>query len=353
MSSAESAANPTVSVVLPVRREGAEFATTLTRVLGQDYPAITEVLVVDGMSDDGTRSVVRSMAERDRRVRLLDNPRRIVPTAMNVGIAAATGAIIVRVDGHTRIRPDYVSRCVAALRESRASCVGGRMDAVGETFVGRIVAAATSGPFGVGNSHFHYSDTARFTETVYLGAWPKETLVRAGGFDEEMVRDQDDELNYRLRKAGGSVWLDPAIRSEYTPRGSLVRLWSQYRQYGLWKVRVFQKHPSMLRWRHFVPAVFVLAAAAAAGLALTVPWGWWLLAGGTTIYLGAAAVAAMATPAAPAERLVMPVVFATIHTAYGTGFLAGLVRFLPRWFKDPSGRGASRSFAPDLEEKRP
>lgn len=352
MRSADPAA-PTVSVILPVRREGREFAATLTRVLEQDYPAIVEVLVVDGMSDDETRSVVLRFAEGDGRVKLLDNPGRIVPTAMNVGIRAAAGTVIVRVDGHTRIRPDYVSRCVAALAASRADCVGGRMDAVGDSFIGRAVAAATSGPFGVGNSHFHYSETPRTTETVYLGTWPRETLVRAGGFDEEMVRDQDDELNYRLRKAGGTVWLDPSIRSEYTPRGSLLKLWSQYLQYGVWKVRVFQKHPSMMRWRHFAPSACVLAAIAGVVLALTVPWGRFVLAAGAAAYLLAAAVAAIRTPASPTERLVMPVVFATIHGAYGTGFLLGLVRFLPRWFEDASRRGPSRRFTSDMERKRP
>jgi glycosyltransferase involved in cell wall biosynthesis len=351
MSSTDPSAEPTVSVVLPVRREGPGFAATLTRILQQDYPAIVDVLVVDGMSDDQTREVVRGLSARDARIRLLDNPGLIVPTAMNVGIRAATGAIIVRVDGHTRIDPDYVGRCVAALGASLASCAGGRMDPVGDTFIGRAVAAATSGPFGVGNSHFHYSDIPRFTDSVYLGAWPRETLLRAGGFDEEMVRDQDDELNYRLRKLGGTVWLDPSIRSEYTPRGSLLKLWSQYREYGLWKVRVFQKHPAMMRWRHFVPVAFVMAAVAGLGLAVTVPWGRWLLAAGAALYLSAAAVAALATPTGVTERLVMPIVFLTIHTAYGTGFLAGLVRFLPRWFEDPSR--PERKPASGLEEKRP
>ncbi len=353
MSSTDRSATPAVSVVLPVRREGPGFGATLTRVLEQDYAAIVEVLVVDGMSDDQTREVVRRFSERDPRVRLLDNPGLIVPTAMNVGIRAAKGAIIVRVDGHTRIDRDYVSRCVAALSASFASCAGGRMDAVGDTFIGRAVAGATSGPFGVGNSHFHYSETPRFTESVYLGAWPRDTLLRAGGFDEEMVRDQDDELNYRLRKLGGTVWLDPAIRSEYTPRGSLLKLWSQYRQYGFWKVRVFQKHPAMMRWRHFAPAAFVIAAGAGLGLAVTVPWGGMILAAGATLYLAAAAVAALATPAGPAERLVIPLVFLTIHTAYGTGFLAGLVRFFPRWFKDPFRPEPGHKLASGLEEKRP
>lgn len=353
MRSTDPSLSPTVSVILPVRREGRGFAATLTRVLEQDYPAIAEILVVDGMSDDDTRQVVAGFAARDPRVKLLDNPGRIVPTAMNVGIRAATGSIVVRVDGHTRIQPDYVSRCVEALAASRADCVGGRMDAVGDSFIGRAVAAATSGPFGVGDSHFHYSQTPRFTETVYLGSWQKESLVRAGGFDEEMVRNQDDELNYRIRKAGGTVWLDPSIRSEYTPRGSLLKLWSQYRQYGLWKVRVFQKHPPMMRWRHFVPAAFVLAALTAGVLAVTVPWGRYALAGGAAVYVMAAILAAMRTPARPSERMVMPLVFATIHAAYGTGFLVGLVRFFPHWFKDPSGGGPSRGFASGLERKRP
>lgn len=353
MRSADPAAVPTVSVVLPVRREGPGFAATLTRVVQQDYAAIVEVLVVDGMSDDQTREVVRRFSSQDARVKLLDNPGLIVPTAMNVGIRAAHGAIIVRVDGHTRIDPDYVRRCVAALSASSASCAGGRMDAVGDTFIGRVVAAATSGPFGVGNSHFHYSATPRFTESVYLGAWPRETLLRAGGFDEEMVRDQDDELNYRLRKLGGTVWLDPAIRSEYTPRGSLLKLWSQYRQYGFWKVRVFQKHPAMMRWRHAVPAAFVIGAGTTLGLALIVPWGRWLLAAAAALYLAAAAVAALATRATAAERLVMPIVFLTVHTAYGTGFLAGLVRFFPRWFKDAARPEPERGRAAGLEEKRP
>jgi glycosyltransferase involved in cell wall biosynthesis len=353
MNSTDRPDETTVSVVLPVRREGRGFATTLTRILEQDYPAIVEVLVVDGMSDDATREVVGEFSARDPRFKLLDNPGLIVPTAMNVGIRAATGAIIVRVDGHTRIGPDYVRRCVAALRASSASCAGGRMDAVGVTFIGRVVAAATSGPFGVGNSHFHYSEEPRFTESVYLGAWPRATLLRVGGFDEEMVRDQDDELNYRLRKLGGTVWLDPAIRSEYTPRGSLLKLWSQYRQYGFWKIRVFQKHPTMLRLRHFVPAAFVLAALTGIVLAVAVPWGRWLLAAGAALYLAGAVAAALATPTRWAERAAMPLVFLTIHAAYGAGFLAGLVRFFPLWFKTPSGPDAEPKLASGHEEERP
>jgi len=330
---------PFVSIVLPVRNEGKRFEETLDRVLAQDYPAsLMEVLVVDGLSDDATPEVVRAVAARDARVRLLANPGRIVPPAMNIGIRSAKGDVVVRIDGHTRIAADYVRRCVEALRASGASCAGGRMDTVGRTFVGRLVAAATSGRFGVGDSAFHYADTPRFTETVYMGAWPREALVRVGGFDEEMVRDQDDELNYRIRKQGGTVWLDPSIRSEYTPRGSFVKLWKQYYEYGYWKVRVFQKHPSMMRWRHFVPAAFVASGIAAVAM-LAFPWAPWVLAAGAALYAAAAAVAAAVAHASLVEKLALPSVYFTIHSAYGAGFLVGLVRFLPRWFHDRPWRG--------------
>lgn len=330
---------PFVSVVLPVRNEGRAFAATLETIAAQDYPASRmEVLVSDGMSDDATRDVVRELAARDPRFRLIDNPGRIVPHAMNRAIEAARGEFIVRVDGHTRIASDYVSRCVAAWRESGAACVGGRMDAVGATAVGRLVALATSSPFGVGNSHFHYGTTPRFTDSVYLGAWPRAILTRLGGFDEEMVRDQDDELNYRLRKHGGRVWLDPSIRSSYTPRGDVRRLWRQYYQYGYWKVRVLQKHPTMLSARHFVPSAFVLAGTAAAVAALFTTWGRVAFAAGTALYLAGAFVAALRLAAKPRERAVLPAVFFILHAAYGSGFLVGLVRFAGHWFDRSTDR---------------
>lgn len=330
-----------VSVILPVRHEGRSFVATLTAVLAQDYPNLVEVLVVDGMSEDATREVVRELAARDPRLKLLDNPGKIVPCAMNVGIRAARGEFIVRVDGHTIVAPDYVSRCVAAWKASGAACVGGRMDAVGATPFGRLVALATGSSFGVGNSHFHYSEEPRFTDSVYLGAWPRATLLAAGGFDEEMVRDQDDELNYRLRKLGGTIWLDPSIVSSYTPRGDLRKLWRQYYQYGLWKVRVFQKHPSMLSLRHFAPSLFVIAGAAAAIAATFTGWGRALFFAGAAIYLAGAFLASLRLPGTVRERLLLPIVFFILHAAYGTGFLVGAFRFAPRWLARETVRGVA------------
>jgi cellulose synthase/poly-beta-1,6-N-acetylglucosamine synthase-like glycosyltransferase len=327
---------PRVSVILPVRHEGTRFAETLEAVLAQDFPALVEVLVVDGMSEDATREVVREIAARDPRLKLLDNPGKIVPCAMNVGIRAAVGEFIVRVDGHTIIAPDYVTRCVAAWKASGAVCVGGRMDAVGTTPVGRLVALATSSSFGVGNSHFHYSQEPRYTDSVYLGAWPRAELLAAGGFDEEMVRDQDDELNYRLRKLGGKIWLDPSIRSTYTPRGDLKKLWRQYYQYGYWKVRVLQKHASMMSARHFAPSLFVLVGVAATVAAISVPAPLFV---GIAIYLAGGWLAAARSSGSFREKLVLPAVFFILHAAYGSGFLMGLLRFFPYWFTGDAGPG--------------
>jgi cellulose synthase/poly-beta-1,6-N-acetylglucosamine synthase-like glycosyltransferase len=342
-----------VTVILPVRREGVAFEDTLRRVLAQDYPQDRmEILVVDGMSDDETRDVGSRLAAQDRRLRLLDNPGRIVPNAMNIGISAAQGSVIVRVDGHTRIAPDYVTRCVEALDASGASCVGGRMDPEGTTPIGRAVAAATSGSFGVGNSHFHFSLEPRFTDSVYLGCWPRRVLVEIGGFDEEMVRDQDDELNYRLRKQGGTVWLDPSIRSWYTPRGSLAKLWKQYYQYGLWKIRVFQKHPAMMRLRHFAPSALVLALAASTLLAVIVRGAWIAPAAILALYLGAAGVASLRSQAGAQERVLLPLVFGVLHAAYGTGFLVGAFKFFRFWFRPEAGRlGLTRLATAGPEEK--
>jgi succinoglycan biosynthesis protein ExoA len=247
---------------------------------------------------------------------------------------------VVRVDGHTIIAPDYVSECVGALGRSRADNVGGPMRALGETWFGKAVAAATSSRFGVGGARFHYSEREEWVDTVYMGTWRRETLERIGLFDEEMVRDQDDELNYRLLDRGGRILLSPRIRSSYSVRGSPRALWRQYFQYGFWKVRVMQKHPRQIRLRQLAPPAFVsgllLSAAAAWSLPAAVPiWGGIPLA--YTMVNAAASIAA-GRSSGWAVVPALPLAFAVIHVAYGLGFLAGLVRFPTGWRIRPDGR---------------
>ncbi len=220
-----------------------------------------ELLVVDGQSTDGTPEIVSRLLEDCApcmSVRLLQNPGQIVSCGMNLGLRQARGEIIVRVDGHTVLAPDYVRQCVEILQSSGADNVGGRMHAVGTNRFGQAVAIATSSHFGVGGGRFHHSDQEEWVDSVYMGTWPRRIFQQVGLFDEELVRDQDDEFNYRLRAAGGKLLQHPKIRSEYSVRSSPARLWSQYFQYGFWKVRVLQKHPLQMSPRQFVPPAFVL-----------------------------------------------------------------------------------------------
>jgi glycosyltransferase involved in cell wall biosynthesis len=323
---------PLVSVVIPMRNEAASIGTLLEGVLAQQYRGHLEVLVVDGESSDDSVRVVERIAARDPRVRLLHNPRHIVPSALNLAIRAARGDVICRIDGHTRIAPDYVSAGVEALRRTGADNVGGPMQAVGGGWFGDAVAVATSSRFGVG-AYFHYGTEEREVDTVYLGMWPRSVFERVGLFDEELVRNQDDEFNYRLRKAGGRVMLIPAMQSWYQNRQTLTALLRQYYQYGRWKVRVLQKHPRQMSWRHFVPPLFVAgvggltvlgAVAPPAGMAARVIFSLYLLA--------ILAVAASATlRRGVAAWLATALAFASIHLAWGAGFLNGLITFAGRW----------------------
>ena len=325
---------PRVSVVMPVRNEEAFLERSLAAIVEQDYPADRlEIIVADGRSDDGTRRVVESFRDRHAGLRLIDNPQKIAAAGLNQAIRAARSEIIVRIDGHTIVAPDYVRQCVAALRRTGADNAGGRMTAVGEGPVGRAVALATSSRFGVGGAAFHYLGREAWVDTVYLGAWPRRVFDRIGLFDESMTRNQDDELNYRLRAHGGRILLSPAIRSRYHNRSTLRSLARQYFQYGLWKVRVLQKHPRQMRPRQLVPALFVAALLASTLAALLVPAAWWLLLAVAGAYGALNLLSSLWTAlrSGPRHLPLLPAVFAILHLAYGAGFLAGLVRFARRW----------------------
>ncbi len=348
--SGRTADRPTVTVIMPVRNEGTFIARSLGAVLEQDYPAeLVQVLVADGMSDDQTREIVEQLAREhpDHAVEIVDNPGGIVPTGFNAALSRASGQVIVRVDGHTVIAEDYVSACVTALEESGADNVGGRMDAQGQGRVAAAIALATSSPFGVGDAQFHYASGEHWVDTVYLGAWRREVFDRVGSFDPEMVRNQDDEFNYRLRAAGGRILLTDRIRSRYYSRASMRKLFRQYRQYGFWKVRVLQKHPKQMSLRQFVPPVF---AAAVVGGAVLAPAsrGVRRVWAATLAAYGLAAVSASVSVARRSgwrHLPLLPVAFAAMHFGYGGGFLVGLLRFAHRW--------RDRTAPPPPRQRRP
>jgi cellulose synthase/poly-beta-1,6-N-acetylglucosamine synthase-like glycosyltransferase len=304
-------------------------------VLAQDYPAdLLQVLVVDGMSDDGTRDVVTKMLACSSNARLLDNPRQIMPAAFNIGLAEARGSVIVLIGGHTVVEPDYVSQCIRILEETGADCVGGSIRTASTTATAQAIAEAMSSPFGVGDARFRTThDRSMWVDTLAFGAYRRQVFARVGLFDEELVRDQDDEFNYRLRAAGGRIWLDPRIRSIKYARSSLRSLWRQYYQYGFWKVRVFQKVPGSARIRHCVPPLFALYVLGGLLATLLFPGLRLAYLAGLLVYLVAnlAVSIRIATRAGWRHLLRLPIAFAILHLSYGLGFWVGIVRFgLPR-----------------------
>lgn len=342
--------SPFISVILPIRNEAQYITDCLNSILSQDYPPyLIEVLVVDGMSDDSTRELVKQFIEKEERkserlyssadpqrdgkpaIYLLDNPARIVPNALNIGLSHAKGEIIIRVDGHCLIDRDYVQRCVELLKITGADNVGGLMRGEGNNIVGQAVSLATSSPFGVGGARFHYSTKACWVDTVYLGAYRREVFDRIGGFDEELVRNQDDEFNFRLLQAGGRIWLDPSIQVTYYARSNFSSLWRQYFQYGLYKVRVIQKRGQVASWRHLVPAGFVVGLALTAFFSLfTGNYLWSLLVAGP--YLLANVMTSLWTARRDWKTLpFLPLTFLTLHLSYGSGFLWGLWRWRRYW----------------------
>ncbi len=325
---------PFVTVIMPVRNEGPFIARSIGSVLAQDYPPDRmEIIVSDGMSTDETRETIRRLEHQYPNLRLIDNVGKIAPTGLNAALRQAHGEVVIRVDGHCEIARDYASQCVKHLFRDRADGVGGPIETIGDT---PAIALAMSSVFGVGGTPFRtVKDRTMLVDTVAFPAYTREAIEKAGQFDEEMVRNQDDEYNYRLRKLGGRILLSPAIRSRYYSRTSLRSLWRQYYQYGYWKVRVLQKHPLQMSWRQFVPPLFVAALVLFAVAALFSSAGRGLFGLVASSYLLANLAASLLVAGRNSWKALprLPVIFAILHLSYGLGFLVGLLRFRKLWGK--------------------
>lgn len=332
---------PRCTVIMPVRNEADFIERSLGSVLAQDYPSdLLQVLVVDGESDDGTRSAVERLARsRPGVVRLMSNPARTAPEALNLGLREASGDagdVIVRVDGHCVIPADYLRRCVRVLGETGVACVGGRMDTVGQTSLASAIATAQGSRFGVGGVAFR-TGAARAgpVDTVAFGAYRRGVFEEVGGFDPELVRNQDDDLNYRLNRAGHTVWLDPSIVSVYFSRASLSSLWRQYYWYGSYKVRVIQKN-GLSSLRHLAPAGLVLALGAGGLASLATRSPVWFAAAAAPYVAASLAAAVWAGRRRLRLMPLLPFAFATMHLAYGIGFLTGLWRWRRGFHRSPT-----------------
>jgi glycosyltransferase involved in cell wall biosynthesis len=319
-----------VSIILPCRNEAAYIAECLDSILATRWPhQALEILVVDGASDDGTRDIIAGYARRFPVIRLLDNPSRIVPTALNIGIRAASGDVIVRMDAHVVYPPEYVPRLVAALEETRADNVGACIvtHPADDSPTARAIATALSHPFGVGNSWFRIgAGERRWVDTVPFGCYRRHVFSRVGLFDEDLVRNQDDEFNHRLIRHGGRILLVPDVVSHYYARGSFRQLARMYYQYGLFKPLAARKIGRIMTVRQLIPAMLVLALF---GLPLLAPFAapartlWQLAAGSYALALALCAARQAKEIGWPAAARVL-IAFPELHLSYGAGFLRGL-----------------------------
>lgn len=330
---------PCVSVVIPCLNEAAHIGSCLDALAAQTaMPAPMEVLVVDGGSTDGTRDILAARESAMDGLRVLDNPQRITPVAMNLGIAAARSEVVVILGAHAEVAPDFVRRNLDALSaHPESGCVGGVVDQVHGDERTRRIGLAMSSPFGVGDARFRTGGLAGHVDTVAFGCYRKAVLDEIGGLDEALVRNQDDELNYRLTEAGWRIWFDPRIRSTYHARSSFGQLFRQYRQYGYWKVFVNKKHLTVTTWRQLAPAAFLLALVVLGGLSVWArfrpPVGWMALATPALwTLLGLWLLGAVGAFAMSGGRLKdAPGVlrsFLTLHLAYGWGYWQGIWHFL-------------------------
>lgn len=316
---------PTVSVIIPVLNEERYIEDCLRCVLDQDYPGDrVEIIVVDGASTDRTREIVQRLAAADGRIRLLSNPKRRTPFAMNIGLAAATGEVVVRIDGHSVIGVDHLRKSVDYLFSSGADHIGGVMRATGRTYLQRAIALAMSSPFGVGTARFRYTRREHDIDTVPFGAFRRETLLRLGGFDERFVIGQDSEFDHRLILSGGRVRVTPEIHTEYYCRDSFKGLSLQYFRYGKAKAKILHKHRSLPSPRAALPGTFVGLVIILLALAPFSPAARRGLRTLLAAYLAGCLGAGTLIAAKGGWRYfpALPPILATLHWSHGLGFLS-------------------------------
>jgi succinoglycan biosynthesis protein ExoA len=329
----------TVSFVMPVRNEEEHIRASLQSLVEQSYPASDcEIIVVDGRSSDRTREIIEELRQRNPQVHCLDNSAGIVPTAMNIGIRAARGEVIIRADGHNVYPRDYAANCVKYLEETGADNVGGPWVTVAadKSFSATLVAAILSSTFGVGNSKFRTSSEEGFVDTVPFGAFRREVFERVGMYNEKLVRNQDNDLNARIRTAGGRIYLTPALTTRYHPVKSFMGLLKYAFKTSKWHVFTLRENRESMGLRHLAPAVFLLlllvllpassVSAVVLALAIVILCAYIL----TGFYFSLRAKSEGKWDVA----LVQPFATFCFHMAYGAGTLFGL-RYL---FRQPSTR---------------
>jgi glycosyltransferase involved in cell wall biosynthesis len=311
---------PGVSVIMPVLNEERHLRAAVRAVLDQEYPGEVEIVLALGPSRDKTDQVAAAL-QSDQRVRTVPSPTGRTPNALNLAIAETRYPVVARVDGHSLLPPGYLRRAVELLDETGADNVGGLMSARGVTDFEQAVAHAMTSKIGVGNAPFHVGGTEGPADTVYLGVFRRTALERVGGYDEEFVRAQDWEMNFRIRDTGGLVWFSPTLSVSYRPRSSLRALARQYFHYGRGRRHVVRTHKGSVNLRYLAPPVALLGVIAGIVVSTFVSlWGLTLPLGYLALVAAGAVVVGRGLPIR--ARVIEPLVLVTMHMSWAAGFLS-------------------------------
>ena len=312
---------PSVSVIMPVRNSGDHLNKCVESILNQTYESIDEIILGVGPSDDGTHKIAAELESAEARIKVISNPSGRTASALNAAASIATGRYLVRVDSHCKLEKNYVQQAIRTIQRTEAANVGGVQKAEGRSMLERSIATAMTSKFGVGNSRFHYGGVEGPSDTVYLGVYDSEIFHRLGGFNETLIRNQDYELNIRIRETGNTVWFDPNLVVRYTPRSSIPALFRQYFQYGQWKRAVVKLHPSSIKVRQIAAPLLIIGILF--GITSSIFLNIWGLAV-PGMYLAGVFLASLVSKSSDGwERVCLFFVFPTMHIAWGLGFLLG------------------------------
>lgn len=324
---------PTVSILIPCYNEEKTIYQLLDSIHQQTFPMEElEVIIADGLSTDQTRTEInRYKAEHpDLPVRVVDNPKRTIPSGLNTGIQAAEGKFIVRLDAHSKPALDYIEKCISLHRNEIAENVGGIwiIHPGKDDWIGRSIAAAASHPIGVGDAGYRHSNRAGYVDTVPFGSYRKEYIVSLGLFDETLLTNEDYELNVRIRKAGGRIYLDPSIQCIYYARPTLSALAKQYWRYGYWKAKMICRYPETIRWRQALPPLYVFGLFGLICLSFFSPIFLWLFLGVVVLYFLILMVASLKIALSKRDGafiMGVPLAISVMHHCWGSGFLFSLI----------------------------
>ncbi len=317
--------NPSVSILLPIRNEENFIGQTLKSIIEQDYPKEKlELVIADGDSNDGTISEINKLKKEFYNLKILYNKDKTMPKGFNLALNSSKSDIVLMFGGHSVLPKNYISKSVENLKNNNSSCAGGVIEAIGDSFWGNVIARSISSVFGVGNVSFRLKNSkSGYVNSIPFGCYKRSIFDTIGGLDEELIRNQDDEFNFRLTQSGYKIWQDSSLVIKYFCRLSLKKLFNQYLQYGFYKVRVIQKRRALISFRHIIPSLFLIS------LFIPVISIYVFLA----YFLSGLFFSIKINKFNITKLIACQITFFIIHLSYGLGFIFGQFKFINKWKK--------------------